>query len=228
MIRIHSARTAILACAGVASLGLIAGVAPAAAKTKVKKRTVTRTATVNTCVNPASPVSALNGAASPNPLNPQLGVGNIPVTIPPYRGQPQLGTVTSVSSVGVRITHTFNEDLSVLLVAPGARTVALAQHAGGNGDGYGSGPANCGGSLVRFADAFATSSVSLRNVDTNPIVGDFKPEQPLSALNGGQAGGNWQLLVSDGESGDDGSLDAFSLSVTYNYLAEVKVKKKKK
>ena len=41
MIKKRSARAALLACAGLASLGLIAGAAPAAAKTK-KKRPIFR------------------------------------------------------------------------------------------------------------------------------------------------------------------------------------------
>jgi subtilisin-like proprotein convertase family protein len=227
MIRKRSVRTAVLACACVASLGLVAGVSTAAAK-KVKKRTVPVTASVNQCISVASPVSSTNGAANTNPLNPQLGVATIPVTIPPYRGLPQLGTVTSVTGVGVRITHTFNSDLSVLLVAPGARTVPLALSRGGNGDGYGTGTQSCGGSLVRFADTFGTPISTLGDTDVNPITGDFKPEQPLAGLNGGQAGGNWQLLVADGAGGDDGSLNAFQLQFTYTYLTEVKVKPKKK
>jgi subtilisin-like proprotein convertase family protein len=225
--RKHSARTAVLAFACVASLGLIAGVAPAAAK-KVKKRTVIQTATVNQCVNVGSPISSVNGPTATNPNNPQVGTANIPVTIPAYRGLPQFGTVTGVTLAGVRISHTFNADLNVLLVAPGARTVPLSMSRGGSGDGYGTGPASCAGSLVRFADTFGTPIASLAATDVNPITGDFKPERPLAGLNGGQAGGNWQFLVTDGASGDDGSLDAVQLTFTYTYLTEVKVKPKKK
>jgi subtilisin-like proprotein convertase family protein len=228
MIKKRPVRVALLACACVASLGLVAGVSPAAAKKKVKTRTVTQTATFNQCVSVASPISGVNSAANPNPNNPQLGVGNLPVTIPPYRGLPQDGAVTGISQVGVRISHTFNSDLGVLLVAPGARAVPLALDRGGNGDGYGTGATSCGGSLVQFSDAFGTPIGTLADTDVNPILGQFKPEQPLAALNGSQARGNWQLLVTDGAGGDDGSLNAFSLTFTYTYLTEVKVKVKKK
>jgi subtilisin-like proprotein convertase family protein len=228
MIKKRSARVALLACAGIASLGLVAGVSTAAAKTKVKKRTVTQTATFNQCVSVASPISSTNSAANPNPNNPQVGVGNIPVTIPPYRGLPQDGAITGISQVGVRISHTFNSDLSVLLVAPGAHAVPLSVGRGGNGDGYGTGATSCGGSLVQFSDAFGTPIGTLTDTDVNPILGQFKPERPLAGLNGTQARGNWQVLVTDGASSDDGSLNAVSLTFTYTFLTEVKVKVKKK
>jgi subtilisin-like proprotein convertase family protein len=224
MKRKRYARTALLACACIASLGLIAGVSPAAAK-KVKKRTVTRTATVNQCVSVASPILS-NDA----PGGSTMGVANIPVTIPSFKGAPQDGAVTTVTSAGVRITHTFDEDLGVVLVSPGAHTVPLALSRGDTGDGYGSGATNCSGSLVQFSDAFGTPISTPGNTppaDT-PITGSFRPESPLGALAGTQARGNWQLIVTDGAGGDNGSLNAFSLNVTYNYLAQVKVKKKKK
>jgi subtilisin-like proprotein convertase family protein len=226
MVKKRSARTALLACACVASLGLIAGVSPAAAKSKLKKKTVTKTATFNQCVSVASPISGNNDTTNPN--NPQLGVANLPVTIPPYRGLPQNGAITGIAGVGVRISHTFDGDLSVLLVAPGARTVPLSLSRGVSGEGFGAGATGCGGSLVQFADAFGTPIATPGNTGDDPVVGSFKPEQPLGALAGGQAGGNWQLLVADGAGGDDGSLNAFSLNVTYTYKALVKVKKKKK
>jgi subtilisin-like proprotein convertase family protein len=223
MITKRSARAALLACACVASLGLIAGVAPAAAKKKVKKRTVTRTATLNQCVSVASPINS-NDA----PGGSTSGVANIPVTIPNYKGLPQDGAITAVTSAGVRITHTFDEDLALVLVSPGAHTVPLALSRGENGDGYGSGATNCGGSLVQFADAFGAPISTPGNTGDNPVEGSFKPELPLGSLTGTQARGNWQLIVTDGAGGDDGSLDAFSLNVTYTYKALVKVKKKKK
>src|SRR5262249_36015950 len=140
----------------------------------------------------------------------------------------QDGTITGVSLVGTRITHTFDGDLSVLLVSPGARTVNLALSRGGSGDGYGTGATNCGGSLVQFADTFATPISTPGNTPPAPITGNFKPEQPLSSLNGGQARGTWQLLVTDGGNQDDGVLNAALLNFTYTYLTEVKVKPKKK
>lgn len=221
MIRKRSARTALLACASVAALGLVAGVSPAAAK-KAKKRTVTRTATLSQCVSVASPINS-NDA----PGGSTLGVATIPVVLPKYKGAVQDGAVTAVTSAGVRITHTFDEDLGVVLVAPGAHAVPLSLSRGESGDGYGSGATSCGGSLVQFGDAFATPIGTPGNVPPAPIEGSFKPESPLGALAGSQARGNWQLIVTDGAGGDDGVLNAFSLNLTYTYKALVKVKKKK-
>jgi subtilisin-like proprotein convertase family protein len=214
-----SARMALLACASIASLGLVAGVSPASAKTK--KKVVTRTATFNQCVSTASqiqdPVSALASAV-------------IPVTVPKFKGQDQDGTVTALTSAGVRLTHTSDNDLTLTLVSPGGKVIPLAIGRGGAGDGYGSGATSCSGSLVLFGDGFPTPISSAGNVGDAPITGSFNGREPLNQVVGGPARGAWALLVADENlAGDDtGTLYAFSLNVTYSYKALVKKKKKKK
>jgi hypothetical protein len=212
-----SARMALLACASIASLGLVAGVSPASAKTK--KKVVTRTATFNQCVSTASqiqdPVSALASAV-------------IPVTVPKFKGQDQDGTVTAFTSAGVRLTHTSDNDLTLTLVSPGGKVIPLAIGRGGIGDGYGSGATSCSGSLVLFGDGFPTPISSPGNVGDAPITGSFNAPQPLNQVLGGPARGAWALLVADGIGVDTGTLYAFSLNVTYSYKALVKKKKKKK
>ena len=224
MTRKRSSRTILLASACIASLGLIVGVSPAAAKKKPKFKftTVVQSATASQCINVNSPIASENGA--PGVGAPFAAFAGIPITIPPYLGLPQDGWVTAVNSVGVRITHTFDRDLSVLLVAPGSRVVPLALSRGFQGDGYGTGAKDCTGNLVTFGDGFDTPISSPGNGSgNNPINGAFRPELPLSSFNGTTARGTWELVVTDGASGDDGSLDAFQLSVTYDYLAQVPV-----
>jgi subtilisin-like proprotein convertase family protein len=224
MIRKRSARMALLACAGLATLGLVAGASPAAAKTK--KKTVTRTATFSQCANVASPITDQDTGNN-------VAAASIPVTVPAYKGVPQTGVVTGLSSVGTRITHTYDGDLNLTLVTPSGRFIQLAGYptsgAGDDtGDGYGSGAANCSGSLVQFGDTFSTSAATPGNTGDDPIVGQLKPLQPLSQAVGGQAAGAWTLLVYDGQGSDEGTLNAFSISLTYQYKAVQKVKKKKK
>jgi subtilisin-like proprotein convertase family protein len=220
----RSARVALLACAGVASLGLLVGPATASAK-KVKKRTVTRTATFNQCVSLATPIPD-RGA---NTTTPGVAYASavLPVTVPNFKGAAQDGVVTAFTTAGVRITHTFDADLDLFLVSPGGKVVDLANNRGLDGDGYGTGATSCAGSLVLFGDTFGTSIVTPGNTGQNPITGSFKPEQPLSTFQGGPARGNWVLIAVDTANADTGTLNAFSLNFTYNFLAQVKAKKKK-
>lgn len=212
MVKKHSTRVALLACASVASLGLLVGVSPASAK--VKKKTVTRTATLSQCVNVSLPYSSTT--------DPAIAVN--PVTnIPTFRGLPQNGTITAITSVGVRISHTFVSDNAISLISPGGRVINLFLHRDNGTDDFGTGATNCGGTLTLFSDTAGTAIAA----GTPPYAGSFRPEQPLSAVVGGPAAGLWALVVSDNVAADSGTVHAFSLNFTYSYLALVKKKKKK-
>jgi subtilisin-like proprotein convertase family protein len=207
----RSARAALLACAGFAALGLVAGVSPAAAKTKKKTRTV------STCVNAAAPI--LDRLANSVSVN---------VPVPKIHGKRQGGTVTAFQSVGVRIRHTFVGDLDLVLVSPAGKAVPLATERDSTHDDYGSGPADCTGQLVQFGDTFPTPISSIDSLpvgNTPPITGSFSPEQPLSGFLGGPARGLWTLVVHDCCNQDQGSIDAFSLQFTFKYKVPAKKKK---
>jgi subtilisin-like proprotein convertase family protein len=221
----RAAKLALLACASVASLGLIAGASPAAAKTK--KKTVTKTAAFNQCVGTSSPIRDADTGVN-------VASAVIPVTVPAYRGVPQTGVVSAITSVGTHITHTFSGDLAITLISPGGKVISLASYPNnGEGDvgadGYGTGT-SCAGSLVLFGDGFGISAATpVTDPDSNnPITGSLRPLQPLSQVVGGPAAGAWTLLVYDGQGGDEGTLDSLSLNFTYQFKALVKVKKKKK
>jgi subtilisin-like proprotein convertase family protein len=209
--------TARLARAGISVVAVFAVLAlagsPALAKTKTKTKTVTECVDAN--------------AGIPNPGT-SSAVLNVPV--PKNGKKPQNGTVTAVNSVGTRITHTDDGELDLTLVSPGGTAIALASEDDGSGQGagYGSGAAGCGGSLATFSDTFATSIATPGNADGQPIVGQFRPRQPLAVFNGGRARGPWVLLVSDCCSGSDsGVLNAFSVNVTYTYKVPAKKKRRK-
>jgi subtilisin-like proprotein convertase family protein len=201
---------------GVVGLALVAilavGASPAVAK-KAKKKTVTLTAQFNQCVNVAVPY---NESTLP-------AVAQIPVTIPAYRGLPQDGAVTAVTSVGVRASHTFVSDNVITLVSPSGRLINLFNRRDNGGDNFGAGATSCSGTQTLFSDTAGTAIAA----GAPPYAGSFRPEQPLSGLNGSQARGVWTLLIADQAAGDSGTLHAFSLNFTYSYLAEVKKKKKK-
>jgi subtilisin-like proprotein convertase family protein len=203
MTKKRTTRMTLLACAGVASLGLLVGASPAAAKTK--------TATSNQCVTVSIPYSE----------NTNPAVAAINVTVPKFKGKIQDGTVTAINSVDTRITHTFDGDNTITLLAPGGRSVALATRRGGSGDDFGTGGACTGGVSTVFSDTAATPI----STGTAPFAGSFRPESPLSNAAGGPARGTWYLVVSDQAGGDTGTLLGFSLNVTYRYKV---VQKKKK
>jgi subtilisin-like proprotein convertase family protein len=210
-------RIAVLACAGVAALGLVVA-SPAAAK--AKKKAVTKTATVSQCVSTNSAI-----------LDPGEGVAPataaIPVSVPNFKGAPQDGAIASFVSAGVGITHTSDGDLQILLVSPGGKVVGLSLGRGQTANGFGTGT-GCG-SVALFGDSFANPIAGANPSDSDdPLVGPFSPEQPLNALLGGPARGIWNLIVIDKEDVDEGALNAFSLNFTYSYRALVKAKKHKK
>jgi hypothetical protein len=210
----------VLACIGIGSLGLLASTSPAAARTK--------TATFNQCVSAA--VAIPDGPPSPTSTVPNpIATFAVPVRVPRIKHRRQTGVVTSFNSAGVRIAHTDDGDLALILVSPGGKAITLStyrdQSSDDSGNGYGSGTPSCAGSLVQFGDAFQTSiSTPGNSGNGTPITGSFKPEQPLSTFVGGPARGFWTLIVEDLQSPDIGTINALSLNFTYRY----KVKRKRR
>ena len=86
-------------------------------------------------------------------------------------------------TVSFHLTHTFDDDLVISLVAPDGTTVELTSNNGGSGNDYGT---SCGGTTV-FDDAAGASITA----GAAPFVGTFRPEQPLSTFVG-QVGGSGQ------------------------------------
>jgi len=46
-----------------------------------------------------------------------------------------------------------------------------------------------------------------------PFTGNFRPDHPLSALNGVASGGTWTLHLVDASAGDVGTLEAWGLEI---------------
>jgi autotransporter-associated beta strand protein len=109
-------------------------------------------------------------------------------------------------------THSFDRDLTFILIAPNGTSVELSSGNGGSGDDYGAG---CGVEALRtrFDDA---ASVSI-TAGTPPFTNTFRPEASLSAfygLSGSDVNGTWKLRVIDDASGDTGNLKCWSLFLT--------------
>ncbi len=133
---------------------------------------------------------------------PDVNSVDIPITVPDG------GSISDVN-VRVRLDHTFDGDLVLSLINPDGTVVPLATNRGGAGDNYGSGPLDCSGVHTVFDDG-ASAAIS---GGIAPFTGSFRPEQPLSALNGKSSAGVWKLRVADTASLDVGTVGCVQLEV---------------
>jgi subtilisin-like proprotein convertase family protein len=117
-------------------------------------------------------------------------------------------------NAAVRITHTYDEDVTLTLFAPNGSSVDLSSNNGGSGDDYGSGSESCSGTKTVFNDEAETAIED----GTPPYAGQFKPEDPLSELDGAKLKGTWRLVATDTfDFLDDGTLQCFDLEIKYKY-----------
>jgi subtilisin-like proprotein convertase family protein len=110
-------------------------------------------------------------------------------------------TVTDVN-VTVNITHTYDGDLQISLIPPIGSAIPLSTSRGSSGDNF----------TNTVFDDEASTAIS---AGTAPFTGSFKPESPLSAMDGFAAPGAWKLKVVDSAGGDTGTLLNWTLSLTY-------------
>ena len=118
-----------------------------------------------------------------------------------------------VASVGLRISHTFDRDVTAFLVSPTGLVDPLVLGRGDTGDNFGTGETGCGGTMTTFTDTAATAI----GAGTTPFAGSFRPESPLAVFAGSRAGGIWRVVVSDSAPGDTGTLHAVTFSLAYRF-----------
>ncbi|HKE57726.1 MAG TPA: S8 family serine peptidase [Pyrinomonadaceae bacterium] len=165
--------------------------------------TVTFTFRVGTLGAPSSALYSTGNIAVPIP-----DVSSVEIPIVVNAG----GAVADVN-VRVRLNHTFDEDLVIELIAPDGSTVVLSQNrdnALGGGDNYGTGANDCSGTPTIFDDAAATPISG----GVPPFAGTFRPETPLSDLNGKGVNGTWKLRVTDTAALDTGTVGCVTLEIT--------------
>ena len=97
------------------------------------------------------------------------------------------------------LSHTWDSDLRVTLIGPDGTQITLVNRRGGSGDNF----------ATTFNDEAATSIVS----GLAPFNGSYRPEQALSAFDGKNARGTWQLVVDDLATFDTGRINSWSLTV---------------
>ena len=99
--------------------------------------------------------------------------------------------------VRVNITHSYVEDITMTLIAPGEKKLFYSQSRG---------------SANNFTDTDFDSeaSVSIQS-GSAPFNGTFRPLESLSSLYGTSGRGTWQLKVSDNASQDTGTINSSCL-----------------
>ncbi len=129
---------------------------------------------------------------------------------------PNAGTVTTsiinftddftISDVNVTldITHSWDSDLDVKLIAPdGITEVILFEDIGSSGDNF----------TDTVLDDEAGTAITAGSA---PFTGTFRPQGNLSDFDGMSSAGNWTLSITDDTNGDGGTLNSWDLQLCGN------------
>jgi subtilisin-like proprotein convertase family protein len=169
------------------------------------------TANLGTFVQPFTLTSSIAGLGNIN----AFASTNVPLDIPDMgtaeSGIQVSGIVLPLAQVKVSayITHTYDQDLRVSLVAPDNTEILLSANNGQSGQNYGAGCQQ----MTEFTDSAFTSIASA----SAPFLGTFSPEQPLSGLqgkSGAAVNGVWKLRVMDQAPQDVGTIQCWALELT--------------
>jgi large repetitive protein len=112
-------------------------------------------------------------------------------------------------NVRLTIVHTWVGDLEISLISPAGTTIPLITRRGGSGDNF---------TDTLLDDAAETSITAITHTGA-PFTGRFRPESLLSAVDGQDPNGVWQLKVADRAGADVGSLVAWSLIFSPEIMA---------
>lgn len=162
-----------------------------------------------TASNPASIAIPIGGNATPYPS----GVNVSSVS----------GTITKITATLTGYSHSYAQDVDILLVGPGGQSVVLMSDAGSS--------SNLTGVNITFDDAaagflpsgsFASGTYRPTNISDGEGADAYPAPAPasgygsaLSAFNATSPNGTWNLYVVDDFSGDGGSISGgWSLTIT--------------
>ncbi len=104
-------------------------------------------------------------------------------------------------NVVLDITHTYDADLDVFLIAPDGTRVPLFNDVGGSGDNF----------VNTILDDQAATPIASASA---PFTGRFRPQGRLADLNRKDVHGVWTLEITDDRSSDRGKLNGWSIQVT--------------
>ena len=150
-----------------------------------------------------------NGAPDPGGTVVQAS-SDVPKAIPDYSTAGASSTLVlsgtggAISNVTITlsITHARDGDLAAYLISPDGTTVTLFDGVGSNGDNF---------TNTTLSDQAAVSITS----GSPPFTGTYHPSPgSLSAFDGQAANGTWTLEVVDSRRQNEGTIDAWSLTVT--------------
>jgi subtilisin-like proprotein convertase family protein len=111
-----------------------------------------------------------------------------------------LNAANGLVSVCINITHTWDSDLNINLIAPDGTDIMLLSYLGGSDDNF---------TNTCFSQSAATSIVS----GSAPFTGVFKPMNTIGNANNGQNGnGAWKLRIVDTYAADAGNLISWNIS----------------
>lgn len=110
------------------------------------------------------------------------------------------GTLSDVN-ITLNITHTFDAQLEVFLISPSGTRVKLFAGVGGSGDHFTS----------TTLDDQAAMAIT---VGAAPFSGSFRPQGLLADLVGENPNGTWTLEITDTQTGDVGTLNSWSLTLS--------------
>jgi subtilisin-like proprotein convertase family protein len=109
-----------------------------------------------------------------------------------------------LESVCINLTHTWDSDLNIFIVAPDGTTSSLTMGQGGSDDNY----------TNTCFNAFASGSIA---TGLAPFTGVFRPMGEMGRVNNGQNGnGLWKLRVVDTYPADNGTMLSFSVTFGSN------------
>ncbi|QBZ98950.1 T9SS type B sorting domain-containing protein [Flavobacterium sangjuense] len=115
-------------------------------------------------------------------------------------------TASSIASVCINMTHTWDSDLDIYLQCPDGTRVELSTDNGVAGINY-------------TNTCFSPTASASITTGTYPFTGSWLPEQSFNVLNGCTANGTWQLFVQDDLGGDAGSISGWTITFNNNLPA---------
>ncbi|MCP8309759.1 MAG: proprotein convertase P-domain-containing protein [archaeon] len=114
---------------------------------------------------------------------------------------PDKGTIEDIN-VKLTIHHTYDADLDVILISPNGTEIELFDDVGkGDND---------------FIDTILDDEADMNITNGSaPFTGRYRPEESLSVFDEEEMKGTWKLRIYDDLPNDVGTLDSWSIEITY-------------
>ena len=130
----------------------------------------------------------------------QINAAEFPITVSGLTPS-TLDASFGVETICLNISHTWNADLDITLIAPDGTMISLSSYNGGDSDNYQN-------------TCFNQSTGPSITTGWGPFSGTYRPQGNLGYMNNGQNGnGTWKIRVFDSWGGDVGYL--FNWSITF-------------